>query len=102
MAEKKSHRKFDLDFKRQVVSLVLDEGLSQSEVARRFELGSGQVNGWVKRFRKDGEHAFPGKGHQTPEQEELRRLKTELRRVTMERDILKKQCRSSWNPSNEV
>jgi transposase len=40
-----------------------------------------------------GEHgaqAFPGSGHQSPEQEELRRLKRELKVVRMERDILKK------------
>ena len=64
--------------------------MSQSEVARRLDLTSGLVSQWVRKFEKDREHAFPGKGNLTPEQEELRQLRTELRRVTMERDILKK------------
>jgi len=37
-----------------------------------------------------GEAAFPGKGHMTPEQEELRRLRRELADVTEECNILKK------------
>lgn len=90
MQEKKSYQKYDLEFKRQAVSLVLDEGLSQAEVARRLGLSSGQISQWVRKFKKDGEHAFPGKGHLTPEQQELKDVKKELKRVTMERDILKK------------
>ena len=34
--------------------------------------------------------AFPGKGHQSAEDEELRRLRRQLAEVTEERDILKK------------
>lgn len=37
-----------------------------------------------------GNEAFPGKGHQTPLEEENHRLKRELERVQQERDILKK------------
>lgn len=87
---RKTPRKFDLDFKRQAVSLVLDEGLTKSEVAKRLEISPTLIGKWVADFQKDGKNAFPGKGHLTPEQEEIRRLKQELRRVTMEREILKK------------
>ncbi len=34
--------------------------------------------------------AFPGSGHQTAQEEEVRRLKRELEIVKQERDILKK------------
>jgi len=37
-----------------------------------------------------GEQAFPGSGHQTAQEEELRRLKRELEITRQERDILKK------------
>ena len=90
MVEKKTLRKFDFDFKRQAVSLVLEEGLSKSEVARRLGISPALIGVWVKKFQKDGSQAFPGKGHQTSEQEEIRKLKQELKRVTMEREILKK------------
>lgn len=61
MQEKKSYRKYDLEFKRQAVNLVLDEGLSQAEVASRLGLNSGQISQWVRKFKKDGDDAFPGK-----------------------------------------
>ena len=34
--------------------------------------------------------AFPGSGHLTPLEEENRRLRAEVKRLEMERDILKK------------
>ena len=39
---------------------------------------------------EDAKHAFPGKGHMKPEQEELRRKDREIAKLKMERDILKK------------
>ena len=37
-----------------------------------------------------GEGAFPGKGNPPALEEELRRLRAEVKRLTMERDVLKK------------
>lgn len=45
---------------------------------------------WVKELQDRHEQAFPGKGHQTAELEELARLKRENKRLTMEVEILKK------------
>jgi transposase len=39
---------------------------------------------------KDVEQAFPGKGCLSAEKEELHRLRKEVKRLQMERDILKK------------
>ena len=52
MSEKRKFRSYDLDFKKQVVSLVLDEGLSRSEVARRFDLAVSLVCQWVKNWKE--------------------------------------------------
>lgn len=86
----RSPRKFDLDFKKQAVSLVLNEGLSKNEVAKRLDISPSLMGHWVESFKENGENAFPGKGRLSPEQDEIRRLKQELRRVSLERDILKK------------
>ncbi len=45
---------------------------------------------WVKAFQEDESEAFRGNGKRSIEQEELRRLREENRRLKMERDILKK------------
>ena len=48
------------------------------------------LRAWKQALTKDGVHAFPGKGNPPPHDEELRRLRAEVKRLTMERDILKK------------
>ena len=45
---------------------------------------------WVKELQEDESEAFRGNGKLTIEQEELRRLREENRRLKMEREILKK------------
>ena len=50
----------------------------------------GMLGRWVKEFQEDESEAFRGNGKRSIEQEELRRLREENRRLKMERDILKK------------
>jgi transposase len=45
---------------------------------------------WKQELARNPKAAFPGQGHGTPEEEELRRLRRENERLRMERDILKK------------
>lgn len=45
---------------------------------------------WVRDYKKSGNGAFPGKGFVTPEEDQIRKLEKENRRLTMERDLLKK------------
>ena len=39
---------------------------------------------------EQGSNAFPGSGHQTPQEEEIRHLKRENELLRQERDVLKK------------
>jgi transposase len=48
------------------------------------------IRAWVKEFGEDPQQAFPGKGVMKPEQAEIERLKKEVAKLKMERDILKK------------
>ncbi len=45
---------------------------------------------WVKEHQADEGQAFRGNGKQPPEQEEIRKLKAQVKRLQMEKDILKK------------
>ena len=51
-------------------------------------IGGGQAYKWRKELAASGQLAFPGNG--TARDEELVRLRTELARVSEERDILRK------------
>jgi transposase len=48
------------------------------------------LQGWVRAHGDDPAHAFPGEGQQKPEVAEVTRLRREVARLKMERDILKK------------
>ena len=45
---------------------------------------------WIKEAENDDGQAFRGNGNLTPEQEEIRELKAQVKRLEMEREILKK------------
>ena len=59
-------------------------------MARRLDVSQSLLHLWKKAFLAQGPHAFPGSGHLTPQEDELRRLREENTRLKMERDILKK------------
>ena len=48
------------------------------------------LHSWVRQFKAEAAEAFRGNGKLTSQDEELRRLRRELDRVTEERDVLKK------------
>lgn len=85
----RKRRKFTNEQKANAVRLVRTSGESLSAVARNLDLSQTVLRRWVKQADID-----EGKGAEedltTTEKAEIRRLKKELRQVTMERDFLKK------------
>ena len=75
---------------------------SQAQIARDLGIADSTLHHWGKLFAEDGEHAFPGSGHQKPQEEEIRHLKRELEITKQERDILKKRWVSSRAASRDV
>jgi transposase len=78
------------EFKLQAVKMVTDQRLSVAEVARRLGIPENRLHEWKKAVGAEGAAAFPGSGHLTPVEEELRRLRADVKRLEMERDIRKK------------
>jgi len=74
----------------EAVRLITHKGYSISEASRSLGVEYSVLRTWKKQFEQDPEYAFPGKGRLKPPDEEIRRLKGQLNRVTEERDILKK------------
>jgi len=83
-------KKYSKEFKLDAVSLVTEQGYSRSEAARSLDINPNMLGRWVKESASDDEHAFRGNGKLTPEQEEIRTLKAQVKRLQMEKDILKK------------
>lgn len=81
---------YTAEFKIAAVKLVTEQGYSLREAARSLGVSEKQLRKWKRDLQEHGSQAFPGKGNLPPEQEEIRRLKEEVQRLRMERDILKK------------
>ena len=86
----KVQKTYTAEFKREAVQLAQTSGKSIAQVARELGISDTSIHQWRKELAEHGKEAFPGSGHQTPLEEENRRLKHELERVQQERDILKK------------
>jgi transposase len=85
----KQQKTYTKEFKLEAVRLVKSSGKPMSQVARELGISDSALYPWCKPWAEQGEQAFPGSGHQTAEQEEIRRLKRELDVTRQERDILK-------------
>ncbi len=88
MAQKRKH--YSKQFKVDAVKLVTEQGYNVSEAARNLGIHHSSLRHWKKQLETDGNQSFPGKGHISPEKEELYRLRKENQRLRMEREILKK------------
>lgn len=88
--EKKPKRKYTREFKVEAVKLHLDQGMTQLQVAKDLGVSPQVYWRWVEQYRRDQEQAFPGKGRLKPQDQRMKELEEQNRRLTMERDILKK------------
>ena len=86
----KVRRIFTAEFKLSALRLMIEQKLSLAEAARRLGVHENVLRKWKIDHAKKGDQAFPGNGHLPPEQEELRRLRAENKRLRDECDLLKK------------
>jgi transposase-like protein len=86
----KSQPTYTREFKQQAVQLFETSGKNKTQIARDLGISDSALSKWCKEFGRQGEEAFPGKGHQSTIEEENRRLRRENEVVRQERDILKK------------
>jgi len=81
-----SAKRYTEEFRIEAVKQVTDRGHPVAEVASRLGVTTHSLYQWIKRYRVP-----PGEREAVQDQQtEVRRLKAELKRVTEERDILKK------------
>jgi transposase len=92
-------RKYSQEFKDDAVKLVKEQGYRLSEAARNLDLDPSVLRRWINGSAEDKSAVITGKGRMTPEQEEIRRLREENKRLLIEREILKKAAAFFANES---
>jgi len=84
-----SGKRYTEEFKIEAVKQVTERGYSVADVADRLGTTTHSLYTWLRRY---GEQS-PQQINKADDQAEIARLKTELRRMTEERDILKKAAK---------
>ena len=79
-------KRYTDEFKLEAVKQVLERGHGVVEVADRLGVHKHSLYEWVRAAKKPGSELVA----ESEQQKRIRRLEGELRRVTEERDILKK------------
>lgn len=83
-----TRRKFTSEYKAEAVELVINSGRPVAEIARDLGINEGTLGNWVNMAKKRGE--FKEKPLDIDERAELKELREEVRRLEMEREVLKK------------
>lgn len=91
-----SGKRYPEEFKIEAVKQVIDRGHSVSSVATRLDITTHSLYAWIKKYGPDSST----NKEQSDAQAEIRRLQKELKRVTDERDILKKAAVDSIGQRN--
>mgnify|MGYP001050696550 FL=1 len=79
-------RQYTEEFKREAVELVKNSGKSQAQIARELGINEQNISRWKQKYEQINDLDET----QTVSKEDYKALQAELRRVTEERDILKK------------
>jgi len=83
-----TRRKFTPEYKAEAVELVINSGRPVAEIARDLGINEGTLGNWVNMAKKRGE--LKEKPLDIDERARLKELEEEVRRLKMEREILKK------------
>jgi transposase len=81
-----SGKRYTEEFKRETIKQINKEGYSVRSVALRLGVSAHSLYAWRKKYGSN----IGTFSKESSQQEEIKQLKSELKRVTQERDILKK------------
>jgi transposase len=85
-----SRRKHSKEFKLEAVRLATQPGATVKGTAESLGINASMLATWRRELTVNGDQAFPGNGRLKPDDEEIRVLRLENKRLREERDILKK------------
>lgn len=91
---RKSPRKYTEEFKQEAVRLVTERGYSQQEAADSLGIHSKNLNRWIR--AQDTSKKIDA----SLEQKEIQALRKEIKKLTLEKEILKKAAAFFANESS--
>ena len=86
----KIRRTFSSEFKLEAAQLVVDQGYTLKAACEAMGVGKSTLENWVRKLKQERQGETPKGSALTPEQRRIQELEKQLRRVEMEKEILKK------------
>jgi transposase len=85
-----TRRTFSPEFKLESAQLVVDQGYTVKAAAEAVGVGKSTLEYWIRKLRQELQGKPPTASALTPEQRRIQELEKQLKRVEMEKEILKK------------
>ena len=86
----RKRRSFTAEFRLEAAQLVVDKGYTIREAASAMNIGHSSMDRWVSQLRKERNGETPKASAMTPEQQRIKELEKQLRRIEEHNEILKK------------
>ena len=88
----KIRRIFTKEQKLEIVKQSMEEDVSIESLAQQYKIHPNSISKWRREYLKYEEVSFPGNGNKlmSAEEQEIARLKKQLKEVELEKEILKK------------
>lgn len=83
-------KKYSDELKAEALKMIIDQGMSQQEVSELINVPKGTIGNWVSRSQKEMTKIAPGQPSVSDVMVENKRLRKELTKARMEKEILKK------------
>ncbi len=93
---KRTRKRYTDEFKAEAVKLVVDEGYSISQAARNLDINTNMLTRWKHELTGNATRRKQG----ADDKDEILLLREEVRRLKLEREILKKAAAFFANESN--
>lgn len=95
-----TRKRYNEEFKVEAVKLVTARGYSLTQAAKSLGISVDSISKWKKRLEETSSPriAFPGNGNMNAIDKEKRILEKEIKKLQIERDILKKALAYFANP----
>tara|TARA_B100000446_G_scaffold116286_1_gene108443 strand:+ start:2624 stop:2932 length:309 start_codon:yes stop_codon:yes gene_type:complete len=86
----RKRRSFTAEFKHEAASLVLDQDYTISEACVSLGIGESALRRWVSQLQEERGGTTPKNKALTPEQQRIQELEKQVKRLELEKTILKK------------
>ena len=90
MSDKRVRKQYSKEFKAEAVKLVTEQGMKVTDAAKDLGVSLATLNSWLSKQQQGRRNKTPGSSETIDLAKKVRELEQQVKRLTMEREILKK------------